>query len=109
MPSESDIAKPVDLNKDLWKYALLIMATQTDEKISTSDLITELPKFIQVPEESQEKLAGRKDSKFSQLVRNLKSHKASKTNFIYLGYAKSVRGGFEITDKGREFVIKEFS
>ena len=50
----------------------------------------------------------RKDSKFSQIVRNLKSHKASKSNFIYQGYAEDVRGGFKITDKGLEFVWSYF-
>ena len=105
----SGTPKAVDLNRDLWKYSLLILATKDDGEITTSELIDELPKYITVPEESQEILTGRKDSKFSQLVRNLKSHKASKTNFIYQGYVEDVKGGFRITDKGRDFVIQEFS
>lgn len=100
--------RPINLTTDLWKYTLLIMAQRQDGRISTSELIAELPKYIQVPEQSQETLQGRNDSKFSQLVRNLKSHKTSKTNFIFLGYANDIKGGFEITEKGRQFVLDEF-
>lgn len=46
----------------------------------------------------------RKDSKFSQIARNLKSHKVRKSNFIYQGYAEDAPGGVKITDKGMEFV-----
>lgn len=100
--------KEVDINKDLWKYALLIMAKNENGIISTKNLIAELPNYITIPEESKDTLKGRNDNKFSQLVRNLKSHKDSKTNFIYQGYAEDVRGGFQITDKGRKFVMEEF-
>lgn len=101
-------SKPIDLKNDIWKYALLIMAQKSNHQISTTELIAELPKYITIPEKSLEILEGRKDSKFSQLVRNLKSHKTSKTNFIHKGYAKDIRGGFELTDKGFHFVISEF-
>jgi hypothetical protein len=99
----------VDLSKDIWKYSLLIMATKEDGEILTSSLIDELQNYIKVPDEAKNQLKGRNDSRFSQLVRNLKSHKTSKTNFIYQGYAESIRGGFKITQKGREFVLREFS
>jgi hypothetical protein len=100
---------PINLRLDLWKFALLVMATKPNGAISTSDLIAELPNYIRVPDDSQEVLSGRNDSKFSQLVRNLKSHKTAKTNFIYQGYAEDVDGGLRITPKGREFVAKYFS
>jgi hypothetical protein len=64
---------------------------------------------IQVPENSREVLAGPADSKFSQLVRNLKSHKTTKTRFIYPGYAESIPNGFRITERGRDFVKEYFS
>ena len=99
----------VDLKADLWKYALLIMATKPGGAISTSDLIAELPKFLAVPDDSRQGLAGRSDTKFSQLVRNLKSHKTAKTNFIYQGLAVDQTGGFSITEKGRSFVATYFS
>lgn len=106
---EKETPRPIDLRKDLWKYALLVMATKPDGIISTSELITELPNYIRVPDDSHEVLTGRKDSKFSQLVRNLKSHKTVKTNFIYQGFAEEYEGGFRITQKGRDFVKNYFS
>ena len=90
-PPEND-RHPVNLRNDLWKFSLLVMATKPSGEISTSELIAALPTYIHVPDESQGALAGRADNKFSQLVRNLKSHKAAKTNFIYQGYAKSISG-----------------
>jgi hypothetical protein len=99
----------IDLKADLWKYALLIMARQKDGFASTSMLISELPDYIAIPDASLQSLAGRKDSKFSQLVRNLKSHKTTRTSFIYLGYAQDVPGGFRITSKGIEFVKDYFA
>lgn len=101
--------RPVDLREDLWKFALLVMALRADGIISTTDLIAELPKYIHVPDSSQENLPGRNDNKFSQVVRNLKSHKTAKKNFIYQGYVEDIRGGFQITPKGREFVKSYFS
>lgn len=100
--------RTVNLGEDIWKYALLIMAQKGDRAVTTTDLISELPKYIHIPEQSLQPLQGRKDNKFTQLVRNLKSHKTSKTNFIYLGYAEDVKGGFRITDEGLKFVITEF-
>ena len=100
--------KKVSLNTDLWKYALLIMAKYSDGIVTIKNLVEELPNYITVPEEAKAILKGRNDTKFSQLVRNLKSHKSDKTNFIYQGYVKDIRGGFQITEKGREFVMEEF-
>ena len=104
-----DDRHPVNLRTDLWKFALLVMATRPNGEISTSDLIAELPNYIHVPDDSQAGLSGRNDNKFSQLVRNLKSHKTTKTNFIYQGYAESIPDGFRITEQGREFVKTYFA
>ena len=98
----------IDLRADLWKYALLIMSVRPEGEISTSDTIAEMPNYVHLSEDHAAPNASRKDSKFSQLVRNLKSHKASKTNFIYLGYAEDVAGGFKITRKGLDFVREYF-
>ena len=99
-----DDRKPIDIQNDLWKFALLVMATRTNGEIKTSELIAELPNYICVPDNSQEALSGRKDNKFSQLVRNLKSHKTAKTNFIYQGFAEDISDGFRITKKGLDFI-----
>lgn len=98
----------IDLKSDLWKYALLVMVQQPNMEISTSDLIAELPKYIQIPEDAEQNNSSRGDSKFSQIVRNLKSHKDSATNFIRLGYAEAIPRGFRATEKGRQFVLDFF-
>ena len=100
--------KPINLRDDLWKYALLVIVQKPDMEITTSDLIKELPKYIRIPENAVGENASRNDSKFSQIVRNLKSHKSSKTNFIYQGYAESTEKGFRATQLGLEFVKEYF-
>ena len=107
--AESKIGRKIDLRTDLWKYALLVIATRSNGEITTSDLLEELHEYIHVPSEVQETLVGRSDNKFSQLVRNLKSHKTTKNNFIYQGYAEDIPGGFRITQKGRDFIEAYFA
>ncbi|AVZ28803.1 DNA-damage-inducible protein D (plasmid) [Zymomonas mobilis subsp. mobilis] len=99
----------IDLTKDLWKYALLAMSVQPNGEITTHALISALPEYIALSDEHLATNESRKDSKFSQIVRNLKSHKTSKSNFIYQGYAKATKGGFKITRRGIEFVLSYFA
>ncbi len=106
-PSAKEPAE-IDLRKDLWKYALLIMSVKPNGEISTSDLIGEIPNYIALSDDYLAMNESRKDSKFSQIVRNLKSHKTSKSNFIYQGYAQDIRSGFKITHKGLDFVREYF-
>lgn len=98
----------IDLRKDLWKYALLIMSVAPNGEISTTDMISEMPSYVRLSDEHLTANSSRKDSKFSQIVRNLKSHKTTKTNFIYQGYAQDITGGFKITQKGMDFVREYF-
>lgn len=100
--------KIINISKDLWKYALLLMASKPAGIIMTSDLIKELPQYIETPITSTHTSTSRKETKFPQLVRNLKSNKKNKTNFITQGYVYDIKGGFQITPKGLAF-IKEYS
>jgi hypothetical protein len=106
-PKATD-ALEIDLRKDLWKYALLIMSVAPNGEISTTDMIAKMPDYIQLSDDHLAANSSRNDSKFSQLVRNLKSHKNTKTNFIYQGYAQDISGGFKITAKGMDFVREYF-
>ncbi len=106
-PKVSDPVE-IDLRADLWKYALLIMSVRPDGEISTADMITELPSYVHLSDKHAVANASRKDSKFSQIVRNLKSHKNTKSNFIYQGFAQDVPSGFKITRKGLDFVREYF-
>jgi hypothetical protein len=107
-PPQGRDLKPITLREDLWKYALLVMVQQPRMEIQTSKLIAELPNYIVIPDESRDINHSRGDSKFSQLVRNLKSHQTARTNFIYQGYAEDIPGGFRATEKGRQFVLDYF-
>jgi hypothetical protein len=51
-------------------------------------------------------LDNRNDTKFSQIVRNLKSHKEASTNIFKRGYAEEVGDGFRITPAGRAFLAQ---
>lgn len=108
LPAERDL-RPINLKTDLWKYALLVMVQKPGMEIKTANLIAELPTYIIVPNEVMAINASRGDAKFDQLVRNLKSHKTTKTNFIHQGYAEDVPGGFKATEKGRDFVLEYFN
>lgn len=106
-PKTSDPVE-ISLTKDLWKYALLIMSVNSDSEIKTTELIARIPQYIKLSEADLVGNESRKDSKYSQIVRNLKSHKASKSNFIFQGYADDIPGGFRITRKGLDFVREYF-
>lgn len=107
-PATEPSTVAIDLKSDLWKYALLIMSIQPGQAITTTALIAELPKYIRIDEDQTVHNSSRNDSRFSQIVRNLKSHKSSATNFINRGFAESTPGGFEITDRGLQFVHAYF-
>lgn len=106
--NEENLRK-VDILKDLWKYVLLVLAAEDSKELSIGEIDQRLRKIICVPNAMKVQLVNRKDDKFSQLVRNIKSHKTSKTNPIFKGYAQDIKGGLRITEKGVEFVKKEFS
>jgi hypothetical protein len=69
-------------------------------QIGTTDLIRRLEEWFQPEGEDNEILDGRADTKFSQKVRNLKSHKTLEK----AGYALEVEDGFELTDAGKRLV-----
>ena len=92
--------------RDLAIPALRAAAQRPDGYISTADLIHELEAEFQPEGEDAETLEGRQDSRFSQIVRNLVSHRDSRTSIFAKGYADYVEEGkgLRITDAGRVFV-----
>lgn len=84
--------------KALVMPSLLIMERRGGH-IQTSELIKELELVLDIKGEDLEILQGRSDTKFSQKVRNLKSH----DTFEKLGFAtfNNKEEKFEITEKGR--------
>jgi hypothetical protein len=52
-------------------------------------------------------LEDRKDSRFTQIVRNMVSHKKSATNIVGHGYAEHVESGLKITTKGHAYLASK--
>ncbi|MFL2886297.1 MAG: DNA-directed RNA polymerase subunit alpha C-terminal domain-containing protein [Candidatus Pelagibacterales bacterium] len=73
--------------------------------ISTSNLINQLRYIMQPTNEDLEILSNRNDDKFSQKVRNLRSHKTLERT----GYVKILGGKFYITDLGKKFINQSLS
>jgi len=79
-------------------------------KIKTSDLIEKMVDLYKPSGKDAQILKNRKDTHFSQKVRNLVSHKKNKSNLIGLGFATHFtvpgtrRGGIIITKAGLDFL-----
>lgn len=71
-----------------------------DGATSTSDLIKELTAVFNPTGEDAEILDGRHDTKFSQKVRNLKSHRATNSMDIYTSLDS--KGRYLLTDAGEK-------
>ena len=82
--------------------SLFLMSLSTDGIITTSKLINELRNILKPSGEDVKILDGRQDDKFSQKVRNLKSH----NTFEKYGYATYKDGVFKITEKGSRYQNK---
>lgn len=90
--------------------ALIFARGETGGKILTSDLIEKMVDLFKPTGKDAQICKNRSDTYFSQKVRNLVSHKKSKSNLIGLGYAEHFKvpgkrkGGVEITAAGRLFL-----
>lgn len=91
---------------DLYIPTLRIANTSAGGFVMTSDLIEKLENIFNITGGDAEILDGRSDTKFSQIVRNMISHRDTKTNFIAKGFAEydATRNGIQITVEGRRFL-----
>jgi hypothetical protein len=79
---------------DIAKDVLEIIDEQPGREITTTKLIAELRKRIKLAPEDEEQLENRQDDRFSQIVRNIKSHKDSPGNLVHDGHLEVIKGGF---------------
>ena len=88
---------------DLLIPTLRILAKQPNGRMTTSRLIVQLEAVLKPTGEDAEILEGRHDTHFSQIVRNMVSHKEVEGNIIAEGFAihTGARRGLEITEAGR--------
>lgn len=75
-------------------------------ELSTTDLINQLTDIFQPSGEDAEILAGRNDTKFSQIVRNLVAHHTiDQYGLKYVHYERRDNGYHRITKLGEEFLL----
>ena len=89
---------------DLHLPALQLMASRPNGFISTADLIIELDDLLQPEGDDTLVLDGRSDTRFSQKVRNLVSHRNYSNGLESQGLATYSEdgAGWQITDAGRQ-------
>lgn len=80
---------------DISRDVLAIIDAEPNREILTSKLIEELRKRIPLSAEDEEQLDGRQDDRFSQIVRNIKSHKGTPGNLIHDGHLVAIYRGFK--------------
>lgn len=92
--------------RDLLIPALRAIEGEPNGQITTTKLIEVLEEEFRPQGEDAKILDGRRDTKFSQIVRNLVSHKGSRTSMFKKGYAVHIEQteSIRITDAGREFI-----
>lgn len=78
----------------------LIAMYNAGGSIQTSDLIDEIAGQFVLDNIDLQPLLNRNDEKYTQIVRNLKSHKTLSD----LGYAREIDGGFELTQAGEDWL-----
>ena len=94
--SETDLIQPL----------LEYLSTQPDGFASTSDIIRHLEGVLQPIGEDAEVLDNRSDTKFSQKVRNLISHRGLPSGVVSKGLVEydDLRRGLKITEYGRRSI-----
>lgn len=92
---------------DLIIPALNVMNTSPNGTISTTDLITTLTNSMNPTGEDLDILENRNDTKFSQKVRNLKSHNTMIGLTTYTAPASPGESGtFTITPDGKAYLAR---
>ncbi len=94
--SESELVVP----------ALRAASERPNGYIQTSELIIELEERLRPEGEDAEIATNRTDTKFSQKVRNLVSHREQDNSMFSLGYAIYTGDGIQITDAGQRYLEK---
>ena len=95
--------------KDTYLPILELLDDAPDGFMTTADLIKNLEIYMTPSQADNEILAGRNDTRFSQIVRNVVSHKGTPTNPIGAGWIEydAKRHGMTITRSGRDYMVAE--
>ena len=93
--------------RELLVPSLQLAARRPGGAISTTSLIESLADLLRPRGDDLKVLRGRRDSRFSQKVRNVISHHENSTSIFKRGLAERINGGIRITDLGRRFLRDE--
>ena len=95
--------------RDTYVPVLEMLDDQPEGFMKTSDLIRALEMHFNPKGKDAEILAGRSDTRFSQIVRNIVSHRDSPSNLIGAGWTEYDRSkrGLRITTAGRMHLVSE--
>ncbi|MFK5977049.1 MAG: hypothetical protein QM493_11150 [Sulfurovum sp.] len=88
--------------KELILPALSVMKENDNGEITTSVLIKKLEDLIEIDEDDKGIIQSRKDSFFTQKVRNLKSH----NTLVKKGFSTYNDGKFKITEEGKNYLAQ---
>lgn len=90
--------------QDLLLPTLALLAAEETGHLTTSQLIARVTKVCNPTGADAEILDNRSDTRFSQIVRSMISHKTARGNIIGRGFAREVGRGLQITPAGREYL-----
>jgi transcriptional regulator with XRE-family HTH domain len=95
--------------QDTYLPVLSILDDAPDGFMRTADLIRALGEWFVLSVEDEEILANRSDTRFSQIVRNIVSHRTSPSNLIGAGWVEydKAKRGLRITYEGRKHLVAE--
>lgn len=90
--------------------SLFLMDNAENKRITTRELMVKLESIFNPIGEDAEILSGRADTKFTQIVRNLKSHDTFEKN----GFATYMKTGhneghYKITDSGKKYLSENIN
>ena len=109
MIRESDLARINGASEyDIALGTLEYLSSRPGGSAPIDELVAELPNHVALTSDDLERSETRPaEAVWEQRVRNIASHKDSRSNFINLGYLLSSDGTLTITPEGREYLKRE--
>ena len=100
------ISLPRTSEYEISVVVLHIASERPDGYVTLNELREIVPNRIDLTKgDMKPSLTRPKERLWEQQLRNIRSHKDTATNFIFLGYLEHYPGGgYRITDAGREFL-----
>jgi len=103
-PRYARTAKPRISEQELVVPTLRLLYDGNRGWMATNDIIARLTELLAPSGQDAKILEGRRDTYFSQRVRNMISHRGEPSSFIHRGLAHYERHGLRISDQGRSTV-----